>query len=157
MENGVTPETAGSTENKAMEENGVIEKTKSESPAILPEKPRRGRPRKKVIENNGSADHGKTKNDEQTNCNGTSARSSLRTDNQKLVAVKTEIKKEIDEDQEYSAAFLCDTNLHETNGIKVRLQIFDFESLVLQKKTLTLSKNLNINIFDIDHFLKFLK
>lgn len=132
MENGVTPESAGSTENGAMEENGVIEKTKSESPAILPEKPRRGRPRKKVVENNGSADQGKTKNDEQTNCNGTS-RSSLRTENQKLVAVKTEIKKEIDEDQEYSAAFLCDTNLHETNGIKVRLKIFDFVSLVLKK------------------------
>ena len=140
MENGVTPESAGSTENEAMEENGVDGKTKGESPAILPDKPRRGRPRKKIVEKNAPADQGKTKNDEQTNCNGTSAMSSLRTDNQKLVAVKTEIKKEIDEDQEYSAAFLCDTNLQETNGIKVKLQKFDFFSCSSRKTLNTLNK-----------------
>ena len=140
MENGVTPESAGSTENEAMEENVVNGKTKGESTAILPDKPRRGRPRKKVVEKNAPADQGKTKNDEQTNCNGTSAMSSLRTDNQKLVAVKTEIKKEIDEDQEYSAAFLCDTNLQETNGIKVKLQKFDFFVLFFKKTLNTLKK-----------------
>ena len=119
MENGVALEKEGTEENRVKEGNGRLDE--KEEIDLKPEKPRRGRPRKKIPEPEETVSSKERKKNDinKINCNGTSRKDG--TDNAKIIAVKTEIKKEINEDEEYSAEFLCNTNVPETNGIKVKV------------------------------------